>query len=502
MTRRLSVLCLGLFLLILSMSPVSAANRVALVVGNDAYSHVPRLEKAVNDADAMALALEGRGFQVIKAVNLSRREMNLAMQKFVSQIEPGDVAMLFYAGHGVEIRGENFLLPVDIPNAGPGQEDFVKGEAISLSDVLQRLKRRKAQLNIVILDACRDNPFQTASSCGVGGSRGLARVNSPRGTFVMYSADAGEQALDKLNDGDTNRNSVFTRTLIPFLKRPGLDLVSIARETRRAVRKLALSVSHQQTPAYYDAVLGDFYFTPGSGKPGPDVPSPPAAQMSKVEAFELAKEMNTIESWELYVSNFPSGVRAEFVKLRLQKLRQAALQKKPEPPKEKPSKSEAFGPDCGHPHGQWRVAGVQSNDFLNMRRGPNTSSEKVDRLPYSATGIGKLECESGWCRVRYKCKVGWVTTKYLRESAPAAVRDGSILLFRVAGSRGLKVRNGPGRQHRAVWSVPAGKDDLFVRHCSPRNPRGDVWCIVNRNGREGWARARFLENTVTGEPPG
>ena len=175
--KKLSAFALTLLILALGALPAFALKRVALVVGNNAYEHVAPLEKAVNDADAMTRALEGRGFSVIRAVNLSRRDMNRAMQKFVSRIEPGDVAMLFYAGHGVEIRGENFLLPVDIPNAGPGQEDFVKGEAISLSDVLERLKRRKAQLNIVILDACRDNPFQTASSRGVGGTRGLARVS-------------------------------------------------------------------------------------------------------------------------------------------------------------------------------------------------------------------------------------------------------------------------------------------------------------------------------------
>ncbi|MEM7429710.1 MAG: caspase family protein [Pseudomonadota bacterium] len=505
MAHRLPALAIGLLLIVAGVLPAAAAKRVALVIGNNAYEHVPRLEKAVNDADAMARTLQGAGFSVVKATDLARREMNFSMQKFVSQVEPGDVAMLFFAGHGVEIRGENFLLPIDIPDAGPGQEDFVKGEAISLTEVLQRLKRRKAQVNIVILDACRNNPFQTSSGRSVGGTRGLARVNSPKGTFVMYSADAGEEALDKLSKNDTSRNSVFTRTLIPILKRPGLDLVSIARETRRAVRKLALGVSHQQTPAYYDAVLGDFYFTPGDGSAPVERPSsgnPPASGMSQGEAFNLAKELNTIEGWELYLSNFPDGVRAEFVKLRLKKLRQAALTPK-DNPAGKQKESSGFDPDdpdCGHPHGQWRVSGVSSNDFLNMRRGPSTTYDKIDRIPYYATGLGKVECEGAWCRVRYKCKVGWVTTRYLRETNISPDKGGNILHFRVAAKE-LKVRHGGNRGHRVVWRVPGGQDDLTVRWCGKADRRGDVWCIVGWKGREGWARARFLRNTVTGKKP-
>ncbi len=316
------------FAIVLFVSPGLAEKRVALVVGNNDYANVIRLHKAVNDATTMSQTLRSIGFDVTEAINVSRRDMNFAVQGFVNQIEPGDIAMVFFAGHGVEIRGENFLLPVDIPDATPGQEDFVKGEAISLNDILLRLKRRKARLNIVILDACRDNPFTRSAGRSLGASRGLARVSAPKGTFVMYSADAGEQALDRLNDNDRNANSVFTRTLVPMLKQPGLDLVSIARETRRKVRKLALGVSHEQTPAYYDAVLGDFFFT----SKGPAPVEPPQTSGNSIDNdYRLAEKIGSKQAWQAFLSKYGSDRNNFYVKLAEAALQKLAVGVTPEP---------------------------------------------------------------------------------------------------------------------------------------------------------------------------
>ncbi len=326
--------------------PALAAKRVALVIGNNAYDNVIPLQKAVNDAEAMARTLQGTGFDVTRVLDASRRKLNFAVQGFVNQIEPGDVAMVFFAGHGVEIRGENFLLPTDVPNAAPGQEDFVTGEAISLNSILDRLKRKKAQLNIVILDACRNNPFQKSSGRSLGSSRGLARVNAPKGTFVMYSADAGEEALDRLDDNDPNPNSVFTRTLIPMLEEPGVNLVTLARETRRRVRRLARKVSHEQTPAYYDAVLGDFHFTPGANKPKPPVappPSvPPAAAGSIEKDYKLVENIGTKLAWDAFLEKYADRPGSFYVQLAKAALKKLAVgitppqSPKPQPPKQQP----------------------------------------------------------------------------------------------------------------------------------------------------------------------
>ncbi len=247
--------------LLFAMCPPALAARLALVIGNDKYTEVTKLEKAGNDASAMAGVLKELGFDVSLALDATRREMNSAIQEFVSSVNPGDTALVFYAGHGVEIDGENYLLPIDTPDASGGQADFIAAEAIGLDDLLSRLRDRNAQLNIIVLDACRNNPFSGKGTRSLGGSQGLARISAPQGTFVMYSADVGEAALDRLGNKDTDQNSVFTRTLIPLLKKPGLDLVDTAREVRRKVRDLASTIRHNQTPAYYDAVLGDFFFS-------------------------------------------------------------------------------------------------------------------------------------------------------------------------------------------------------------------------------------------------
>ena len=223
------------------------ANKIALVIGNDDYQHVVKLQKAVNDAETISDTLTRLGFEVILATDVSRRGFNQKFQEFASRIEAGDIAMIYYAGHSIEIQGQNFLLPVDIPEAEPGQEGFIRSESVGLQRILSDLKSKKARLNILVLDACRNNPFARSGNRGIGGTRGLAAINPPQGTFILYSADAGEAALDRLSETDDNPNSVFTRILVPMLQQPQMNLPVIAREVRKSVSKLAKTVSHNQT---------------------------------------------------------------------------------------------------------------------------------------------------------------------------------------------------------------------------------------------------------------
>lgn len=290
-------------MMILALTPANAQKRLALVVGNDDYENVVKLRKAVNDANGIGETLLELGFEVTTVTDVSRRNMNKALQTFTNSIEEGDIALFFYAGHGVEIDGENYLLPVDVPDARSDQLEFIKSETIRLNTLLFDLRAKKARLNLVILDACRNNPFSKSAGRSLGGAQGLARISAPQGTFVMYSADVGETALDRLSDSDENPNSIFTRTLIPLMKTPGIDLVDTAREARRQVRKLALSVSHEQTPAYYDAVLGDFYFTAATDETAPDEKAPivtenkvkPVTPKTELALLEKPKNKSTSE---------------------------------------------------------------------------------------------------------------------------------------------------------------------------------------------------------------
>jgi hypothetical protein len=254
----LSIVCASL----LSFAPPAlASKRVALVVGIDAYDNLPQqeqLQKAVNDARSLGETLQGLGYQVIAAENADRRGFNASWQKFLSAIEPGDEVAFFFAGHGVEIAGQNFLLPRDVPKPQSGEASLIKNESVGVTQLLTDLQERGPRVSLVILDACRDNPFSADGTRSVGGTRGLARVEAPEGTFVMYSAGAGQSALDRLSDNDDNANSVFTRSLVPLIKMKGLGLQDVALKVREQVVELANSAGFRQTPAYYDQVIGRF----------------------------------------------------------------------------------------------------------------------------------------------------------------------------------------------------------------------------------------------------
>jgi len=259
MVRLIAVL--AFCLLALGASPAAhAAKRVAFVVGIDAYDNLPeqqQLKKAVNDAEAIGEALVGLGYDVHKADNVGRLDFLRQWQLFLNRLEPGDQAAVYFAGHGVEIDGQNFLLPRDVPRVASGEEEVLKASGLSLAALLDQVRDRHPQIGLYILDACRDNPFVDGTGRGIGGTRGLARVEPPSGTFIMFSAATKESALDRLSDNDPNPNSVYTRTLLPRLKEAG-RITDIARDVRREVRELAASVGHVQTPAYYDEVVGDF----------------------------------------------------------------------------------------------------------------------------------------------------------------------------------------------------------------------------------------------------
>lgn len=238
------------------------AGRHAFVVGNDRYVNLAasaQLERAANDARSIARALSALSFNVTVSINVTRSEFNSGWQGFLERLQEGDTAVFFFAGHGVEVEGQNFFLPADVPTIQTGRQELLKRESLSLNELLQDLRGRKAAVSLFILDACRDNPFALAGQRSVGSVRGLASISSPPdGTFIMYSAAAGETALDRLPEADQNPNSVYTRALLEKISTPGLGLPEMARRIREQVNDLAALAGHRQRPAYYDGVTGHF----------------------------------------------------------------------------------------------------------------------------------------------------------------------------------------------------------------------------------------------------
>ncbi len=265
---RLVPLVLVCAVLAVAAFPMEAhARRVALVVGNDAYEKLPRLQKAVGDARAVGNTLASLGYSVIKGENVSRREMNRLFADFEQQVRPGDTTFFFFAGHGVAVGAENYLLPTDMPRPRDNESGLVQDEAHSVNALIQRIQARDAAANIFILDACRDNPFAATGVRSIGGTRGLGRTDAPSGVFVLYSAGIGQSALDRLSDADADPNSVFTRKLIPLMRTPGLTHVQLAKRLQSQVSRLAGSIAHAQQPAYYDQIIGEITIGPSGPAP-------------------------------------------------------------------------------------------------------------------------------------------------------------------------------------------------------------------------------------------
>ncbi len=270
----------GVLAMLLAAGVARAENRLAFVVGNDAYRNVTQLQKAVNDARSVSHSLQQLGFKVTLGENLAWRDYVERFSVFENSIQPGDTAFLFYSGHGVEIDGANYLIPVDAPKVAPEQQSLLKDVSISTDNLIQRLKARGTRTQIIVLDACRDNPFRQASGRSVGGARGLAGASLPGGVFMIYSAGVGEVALDRLSDSDADPNSVFTRSFLPILQNPDNSLIAVAKQTRAAVKVLATSIGQTQSPAYYDEIDGEIYLARGStpsSLPPPPIVSPTPA---------------------------------------------------------------------------------------------------------------------------------------------------------------------------------------------------------------------------------
>jgi TPR repeat protein len=232
-----------------------SAPRKALVVGNNKYSFVSPLQNATEDAKAIAGTLKSLGYTVSLYQDIDQKAFKKALRDFRGTLAGGDEVLFFFAGHGVQLGSANYLLPIDIRG---DSEEQVKDEGIELQRVLDDMKSKDVKFSLAIIDACRDNPFKS-SGRAIGG-RGLAPTTAATGQMVMFSAGSGQQALDKLDNNDKDKNGLFTRVLLKEMVKPQIPVDRVLRTVRNEVVKLSKSVGHEQTPALYDQAVGDFYF--------------------------------------------------------------------------------------------------------------------------------------------------------------------------------------------------------------------------------------------------
>ena len=219
--------------------------RVALVIGNAAYKVRP-LRNPRNDADDVSRSLKGSGFEVIDLRDASLTQMRSGIRQFGDKLLASDAGLVYYSGHGIEIRGRNYFIPV---NADIQREDEVSDQSHDVALILEKMSTAQKAVNILIVDACRDDPFGRSFRSS---SKGLASMEAPRGTIVAYATSPGKVAAD--GDG---RNSPYTKHLVRAMQAPNKPIELVFKEVRRAVQD---ETKNLQTPWENTSLSGDFYF--------------------------------------------------------------------------------------------------------------------------------------------------------------------------------------------------------------------------------------------------
>src|SRR5215469_606910 len=305
--------------------PAESSNerRVALVVGNAAYKTSP-LRNPVNDSRAMCASLKASGFSAACVENATRETFRKALSEFQNDLRPGDVALFYYAGHGFQSDGQNFLVPTDVSASTEGLAQF---DSISAALIMRIMAERKAALQIVILDACRDNPYQSTSTRSLG-SRGLAMMQAPAnaGYLIAYAAAPGEQADDNLSGS----NGLFTEYLLKSIQKPGITAYAAFDEAKKAVE--AASRGAQQP--WLDASNAKPFYFRSAPAGGAAAPNPPAADANAVsletrsvaanhmyqaieKSTDPAESAALIERFLSDYSDLPLAVEVEFRKKKL-----------------------------------------------------------------------------------------------------------------------------------------------------------------------------------------
>ncbi|MGN6538882.1 MAG: caspase family protein, partial [Mesorhizobium sp.] len=225
-------------------------DRLAFLIGNDKYKNIIGLENAAADANTIGSITKKLGFKTIVANDLTQSELNHALSGFEKEVDVGDTVLFFYSGHGVEIDSRNYLLPVDVPAAEAEDADLIRRSSLPIDDLISSARNHGAKTVIAIIDACRDNPFAAASTRGASRLSGLARMETPDGVFILFSAGIRQRALDRLGPSDKDPNSVFTRVLRNYISQPGMDITDVAKHVRADVKSLAARINFKQSPAY------------------------------------------------------------------------------------------------------------------------------------------------------------------------------------------------------------------------------------------------------------
>lgn len=281
-----------------SVATTAPSSRVALVIGNAAYLGPAALKNSVNDAIDISAKLKKLGFDVTLRTDITLKQMLRALTEFGDKVQDGAEILFYYAGHGMQVRGRNYLIPVD---AEIHTESSVGSEAVDVDQLLEKLS--PARLSLVILDACRNNPFERRFR---GGGQGLAQISAPTGSLIAYATAPGKTAAD--GDG---RNGLYTSELLKAMDVPGSKVEDVFKRVRSNVVKRS---GEAQTPWESSSLTGDFYFT----FQGPaTIQVQPLPLDGESETWKAAENANSLPSYKAYIDAFPEGKYAVAAKIKI-----------------------------------------------------------------------------------------------------------------------------------------------------------------------------------------
>jgi uncharacterized caspase-like protein len=383
--------------------------RVALVIGNAAYRHAGMLRNPLNDAESIEAALKPLGFDVIKVTNADRSQMVRAMGDFAKRLKADGIGLFFYAGHGIQTAGNNYLIPIDADIQEEYDTSFL---GINVNDVLRVMESAGTRFNMLLLDACRDNPFERRFR-SAGGSRGLAPIEAPRGALIAFATAPGKTAAD--GDGT---NGLFTAEFLKAVARPGQSIDEMLKETGAGVEKAS---GNKQVPWINSSYRGKFYLhadaaaVPATAAaPAPTAATPETLELAAWSAVATTTSANVLQA---FLREFPEGRFAGLARAKLEETEKAAVTRQATPAPAPAPSAPQVRPAATSEKRERYVARTSAK----VRAAPSLEAAVVGGLAAGDAVTAKPSGE-GWAEIAYGETSAYVAAGLLRlasEDEPA-----------------------------------------------------------------------------------
>jgi hypothetical protein len=440
MKMRFLIAAISAAALLVSANVAKADKRVAFVVGNGAYKNVAALPNPAVDAKSMAKLLRNVGFDVVEGANLTRDKMTEKLLDFGKKAEGADVALFFYAGHGIAVNGTNYLLPVDADLKS--EMDVKLGAAINVDLTLEQTMG-DAKVKLVFLDACRDNPFaakirSAKATRSVSVASGLAEMKSGEGTLIAFATGPGQTALD----GEAGTNSPFTRALMANIATPGVEIQQAMTKVRAQVNE---ETNKNQLPWGHTNLIGSVYLNPapaaaGSTVEAPNTPATVAGPASEVELefWRSIKDSNKPEELNAYLTNYPNGTFKSIALTRI-----AALQDGPSTTTRNLTTGSGIDPQTFS-----EDASQVTEDQLGLDRSQRRDVQRrLTSLGFDTKASGKFDDATRTVITRWQAARGYPKSGYLNALQHKALQS-EILTTRVASASSDDSDDEPSRTSR------------------------------------------------------